>query len=265
MHNPHARLDSLFVIRKLDTAGYRVTPQIPPSVPSSDCFLYLESGELLVDIEEESYLIKGGQFFFIPHGKGFSIRYYDNTSGYMGAFSLSVLKNSHYSFLHVYSPVLLDIPEIDVPFVSGLAGKLFREFFSGTAVHDPMIVDVLDLFLEQMDIFYARNHSVIRSRICSRFLDMVFDRESALLSVSEYAGVIGVSPNHLNRVVKKETGKNAGEWIDISRVTLAKLLLRQSELPVLDIALKVGFDDQSYFSRFFKKHTGLTPSEFRNV
>ena len=54
-----------------------------------------------------------------------------------------------------------------------------------------------------------------------------------------------------------------GSWIDTARVTRAKRLLRDTDSSMIDIAVAVGLDDQSYFARFFKKHTGVTPSEFR--
>ena len=54
-----------------------------------------------------------------------------------------------------------------------------------------------------------------------------------------------------------------GAWIDIVRIQRAKRLLAHTTLPVIDIAAAVGIEDQSYFSRLFKKETELTPSAFR--
>lgn len=78
-----------------------------------------------------------------------------------------------------------------------------------------------------------------------------------------YAAEAFVSPGHLNRTVKKATGKSVGAWIDIARLGMAKRLLRDTELPVSEVAVAVGLDDSSYFSRFFKLHVSLTPVAFR--
>jgi AraC-like DNA-binding protein len=65
--------------------------------------------------------------------------------------------------------------------------------------------------------------------------------------------------------VHQQTGKTATSWIDISRVNMAKNLLQDKNIPIIDVAVAVGLDDQSYFSRFLKKLTGLTPSEYRKT
>jgi AraC-like DNA-binding protein len=82
-------------------------------------------------------------------------------------------------------------------------------------------------------------------------------------SISFYAQHLGVSPNHLNKVVKKTTGKQASALVAEMLVLEARVLLKHSELTVSEIAYKLGFVDQSYFSRFFKTHTGNTPREYK--
>jgi len=82
-------------------------------------------------------------------------------------------------------------------------------------------------------------------------------------SISFYSQHLGVSPNHLNKVVKQTTGKHASVLIAEMLVLEAKVLLKHSELTISEIAFKLGFGDQSYFSRFFKSHTGNTPREYK--
>lgn len=81
--------------------------------------------------------------------------------------------------------------------------------------------------------------------------------------ISFYADRLGVSPNHLNKVVKRITGKHASAMISEMLILEAKVLLKHSELSISETAYKLGFVDQSYFSRFFKTHTGNTPKEYR--
>ncbi|HLP53435.1 MAG TPA: helix-turn-helix domain-containing protein [Fluviicola sp.] len=82
-------------------------------------------------------------------------------------------------------------------------------------------------------------------------------------SISFYAQHLNVTPNHLNKVVKQATGKQASTLIAEMLVLEAKVLLKHSELSISEIAFKLGFVDQSYFSRFFKTHTGNTPREYK--
>jgi two-component system response regulator YesN len=82
-------------------------------------------------------------------------------------------------------------------------------------------------------------------------------------TIATYAEAAGISENYLSRLVKKSTGRSVGAWIDIVRIQRAKHLLATSALSVIDVATAVGIEDQSYFSRLFKKETGMTPSSFR--
>src|SRR5690606_31110025 len=81
--------------------------------------------------------------------------------------------------------------------------------------------------------------------------------------VSEYAKRLFVSAGHLNDVVKEVTGKNAKTIINEQRILEAKRLLYWTTTPIREVAYKTGFDDPTYFTRFFKKHTGMLPSEFQ--
>lgn len=252
-----------FVIRRLDTATFKVKPQIPANVSRFTCFLFLQEGELLADLGTEPFLVCAGQFLIIPPGVPFSIKYYNGSVGYMGAFSNEILKSSHFGLLHMHQPSLVGIDGSEMAFVGELLGKMLREF-APPSPPGKLLLGTLDLLLELLDASAGSVRSSSSGNpVCTSFLDRVFDRTRILGSVSFYASELGVSANHLNRVVKHETGRSAGEWIDVSRLTLTKLLLRQTDMPIIDIAANAGFEDQSYFSRFFKKHTGLTPSEFR--
>jgi len=78
-----------------------------------------------------------------------------------------------------------------------------------------------------------------------------------------YAQELKVTPNHLNKSIKSVTGKTALLLLNEIRLMEAKTRLRNTDYSISEIAFQLGFEDQSYFSRFFKKYTGITPGEFR--
>jgi len=81
--------------------------------------------------------------------------------------------------------------------------------------------------------------------------------------VSYYAEKIGVSQNHLNDTVKEITGKSAGQLIKDQIILQASICLRQSTKSVSEIGYLMGFEDSSYFTRYFKNKTGKTPTQLR--
>ncbi|WP_374950117.1 helix-turn-helix domain-containing protein [Mucilaginibacter sp.] len=82
-------------------------------------------------------------------------------------------------------------------------------------------------------------------------------------SVSFYANQLNVTPKYLSELIKKQTGKTAGEWIDRAVILEAKVLLQNKSLGVAQISDKLHFSDQSVFGKFFKSHEGVSPAEYR--
>lgn len=82
---------------------------------------------------------------------------------------------------------------------------------------------------------------------------------------SDYAELLHISPNYLNKICKEETGQTAGDLIR-KRITIeAQRLLHYTNYSVNEIADKLGFENTSYFVTFFKKQTETTPEQFRKL
>jgi AraC family transcriptional regulator, transcriptional activator of pobA len=110
------------------------------------------------------------------------------------------------------------------------------------------------------------------SRISSLFIELLerqFPIESGaqviqLKTPLEFAKVLGIHINHLNKVLKETTSRNTTEIINGRIAEEAKILLKQTQWNVSEIAYSLGFDEVAHFSNFFKKHTSLFPLKFRN-
>lgn len=85
----------------------------------------------------------------------------------------------------------------------------------------------------------------------------------ALKKPADYANRIAVHINHLNTAVQKATGKSTTTHISERLFAEAKSLLSYTDYTVAEIAFGLGYEYQSYFNRFFRKHAGITPSEYR--
>lgn len=80
-----------------------------------------------------------------------------------------------------------------------------------------------------------------------------------------YAKMLNITPNHLNKSVKATTGKTAVLLLNEMMILESKMQLLHTNKTVGEIAFELGIEDQSYFTRFFKKMTGLTPLEYRKT
>lgn len=84
-------------------------------------------------------------------------------------------------------------------------------------------------------------------------------------NVSYYAQKLFVSPKYLSTVIKEESRKTAGEWIDEMVLLEAKILLQNKELTIAQVADQLSFNDQSTFGKFFKNLTSHSPLDYRRL
>lgn len=103
-----------------------------------------------------------------------------------------------------------------------------------------------------------------QGRMSDQFLALVQENFRSQRFLEFYASKLEVTPKHLSRTVKKQTGNTAVEWIERYVILEAKVLLKSSNLNIQQIADELSFPSQSFFGKYFKKLTGMSPKEFRN-
>ena len=244
-----------FFIRKMDTSGYVKPAEAPEARLPLIGFIYVTSGEVLADVDGAPFLCQPGQILLIPQQSPFAIRFYRNAVGYTGGFAPSLLSDTK-PLRFLSEPLHQGFWFDEGAFMGELFNMLSNSFEKGDMV---FVEKGMDLLLSRIK---PAQESAFPTAV-SRFLESVFNPGQMPGTIASYASEIGISENYLSRLVKKYTGRSVGAWIDIVRIQRAKRMLAETHLPVIDIAAGVGVEDQSYFSRLFKKETGLTPSAFR--
>lgn len=101
-------------------------------------------------------------------------------------------------------------------------------------------------------------------KIFNRFLMSVFRNCNEERSVTFYAREQHLSPNYLSTIVKNQSGRTAIQWIETFTLLQAQHYLLQTRLSIKEIAYQLHFPDQSVFGRYFKKHCGVSPTDYRN-
>ena len=95
-------------------------------------------------------------------------------------------------------------------------------------------------------------------------IDYIHQNYSSNLNVDTICRHIKISKNYLCNIFKKETGDSIIMFLNKYRIEKSKNFLKDRSYSILNVAISVGFKDQSYFCRTFKKYTGISPSEYRN-
>ena len=102
-----------------------------------------------------------------------------------------------------------------------------------------------------------------RDRTITTLLNEIEKDPTSYLTVAKAASYMALSESHFSRQFKQHTKQSYIHYVTGKRLERAKLMLTHTDKPVLRIATELGFQPVNYFSRTFKKHTGLTPSEYR--
>lgn len=104
-----------------------------------------------------------------------------------------------------------------------------------------------------------------QTELFHRFVALVHEFSSQEREVSFYADKLCISTRYLSTIVRTIAHSTAKEFIDRSVLLEIKMLLQSTDLSVQEIAYRLHFPDQSYLGRYFKKHTGESPTEYRNT
>lgn len=125
------------------------------------------------------------------------------------------------------------------------------------------------LVIKQMCVELAEAVDRARSRLGNysppirKAVEVLRHNYSQNLSLPELAEHVGMSASHLSRLFSKEIGMNISQYVAALRCEEAASMLRGSDFPIREVSAYVGYLDNNYFVKVFKKHYGMTPSEYR--
>jgi AraC-like DNA-binding protein len=165
------------------------------------------------------------------------------------------------------TPVIL-LSDAQLKELMSVAKLMLREAESHKPLRDLMLHGALNLLMAAVARLPQRNIAAMQTdtmqnRIVRQFNELSSEHYKDKTQVAHYADMMYVTPGHLNDTIKAVLGKTAKQVIDEKRITEAKRLLFWGEFSIKEIAWQLKFEDDGYFNRFFKKHTGHTPATFQ--
>ncbi|WP_223588895.1 AraC family transcriptional regulator [Neobacillus bataviensis] len=117
----------------------------------------------------------------------------------------------------------------------------------------------------RLAIEYENRNSYQVNVYIKQILSYLHQNYDCEIQVKDIANVVNLHPVYLQRIFKAEMGYSVMEYLTSLRIKKAKMLLAQTEIPIIEISEYVGINSRQYFSTLFKKHTGKTPVDYRNT
>lgn len=184
-----------------------------------------------------------------------------------------ILPSLHYVIpysLHYNSNPIIEITAEELEAQTLIYEMLQRQLKSTGRLFNNMALNSLCevLFYNTLGIYASRmnetKHHSRREELLASFIDLIETHFKTERAVNFYAEKLFVTPKHLSAVLKEISGKTAGEWIDHRVILEAKLLLRTTGMNIQEISLALNFSNQSFFGKYFKHLTGVSPRDYRN-
>ena len=269
-----------FFIVRVEEMHRHVHRPVPPSRATNHTVIFLTDGEAHMHIGGERYTIQEDEMLVVAAGQVFSFDEYSPdkfNKGFLFHFDEQWLAASlgckamldQLEFLDVYSNPRIRFDRLLGSWVLGTLNNIYGFYaVDHRGERDPhqLIPTQLTTLLAHMSAAYRPpfHQAPDTSRELTReFRRLLAEHHTVKQRVTDYAGLLHVTPNHLNKVVKETTSKSPTRWIDEAILLDAKVLLGQTALTVGEIAAAVGVEDASYFSRLFRKYEGMAPLAYR--
>lgn len=261
-----------FHIEKIENYKDHLIIPTPPHRRSVYFLLFLTQGNVTRTKGLNKYELKQNSCFCLAADQITGIDYVsDDAAGYYIHFLPEIFNNPN---------LKIDIIK-DLPFFSLLnephfeisnPAKIDRLFKQLSAEYLNQNKTLISFYLITL-LFEIQNNSISKetdkkdasSLLTLKYKNALSEFIYSFKTVAEFADHLSVTPNHLLKCVKTTTGKSARELLEEMRILEAKVLLKQTDMSIGEIAYKIGKYEPSDFSRFFKSKTNNTPFQYRNA
>ncbi|KXX66633.1 AraC family transcriptional regulator [Flammeovirga sp. SJP92] len=185
-------------------------------------------------------------------------------------------KMKGYNFFSYALFEALHLSEAETNKLTGIVQDIKLELDHNIDRHSKtVIVSSIELLLNYCNRYYDRQfitRTETNKDVIGKFDDLLHKyfnaddlSEKGIPSIRCFAEQLHFSPNYLSDLLKKETGKNGTEHIQYHIIKVAKDKLLGSTVSVSEVAYSLGFEYSQYFSKMFKKRTGMTPAQYRKM
>ncbi len=238
--------------------------------------LYICDGEGTHIIDFEPYPVQPPVFYFLSQGqihfwqlrkplKGYALLFPEE---FLGFPSSDLIRAHDFTFFHhVGHAPYLSVGQEHLTMISGLLEGIEQEFHNENARSLSVLRAYLHILLTQLHRLYLVDHPDEHSRQhrhwCVNLNNWYQNIFSQNIQFRIMPGESGSAPAILETLLKHVTGYAPGHFIRQKLILEAKRLLAHSNATVAEIGYRLNFEDSSYFGRFFKRETGMSPVAFR--
>lgn len=263
-----------FFIVRIEDMYKHVTRAVPASRATSHSCMLITEGSASMMIGASKYTAVKNEMLFVPAGQIFSFQPGETNKGIICSFNDDFVTRGFikkealrsFTFLKPWGqPKVSPSPE-QAGFIEHCLLRMLATFTETGTQPTTLLQSYLLAMLNEVQYSYevsSPQKNDAATMLTTRFKELLFTNVCTINRVADYAAMLNVTPNHLNKTVKQVTCQSPTRLIDEALVVEAKILLIQTPQTIGEIASTIGINDASYLARLFKKYTGITPTAFR--
>ena len=255
----------------------REAPNHDPKKPHRikfNALLLVTKGEGMHQIDLQDYSIQAGDVLKIAKGQVHAFQGDLNYEGvlivftedyvlqYFSQSSLAII--SHFYNYHIAAPIVKDCT-FNTTFIQAISEEMNRDL---SETQQNIIAKLLELHLLKLErlsqdtVIHKTNMKYYS--VFVQFQHLVYEKYKETRNVKDYADIMRISTKHLNTIVQQITLNTAKTFIDQFVMLEIKRMIRTTERSLKEIAFELGFDEVTNFSKFFKKHSGVSPKIYKS-
>jgi AraC family transcriptional regulator, transcriptional activator of pobA len=237
---------------------------------------WIESGSGTFIRDDQNYTIEPGSLIFVPPGQVHTWEVQEALHGYILSFEPTLLfsqTDRPYRLLHVLAEwsgaaqTQIQVNGANFDWLRRKFEDLAREFCSGEEFRDEMLKSLVTGILISLHRFSTKSGKAEITDhfhpLTSRFLALLDKEEGKFHRASHYVSALSVDSRAFVSAVLSETGKSPSAWIRDRTLLEARRLLTYTDLTISEIAYRLNFSNVSYFVRFYRRLTGVSPGTAR--
>ena len=254
-----------------------------PFRPNYFSFLFIKEAYGKYTIDDQCFEVQPGTVYFTNPGNYRIFEWHTLKDTCLITFNEAYLKEQvHPEVYRDFSFLLTETvqPRVLSAEYFQVVEQLYRQIHREHLDHSPyknkiigslmvaLLLKIKEYFFQDYNPIYEGNRSsqivkTFKRNLEQHFRDLVQGRAEAPMRVQDYADKQFLHVNYLSSVISSKTGKSISAWIADKTIAEAKVMLQDPELSIKEIAGRLGFLEAPHFSNYFKKHTLLSPAEYR--
>ena len=272
-----------FTVHNLKDIGFRLPYQSPSFRPDYFSFVFVKNGIGEYTIDENSFQARPHSIYFTNPSNYRTFSWKKIEEIYLITFDETFLKKYVSKEIFEDFPFLLTEtvqPKIVTDDFYQLIEKTYlqinQEYIGHSSLKYKIIGHLFAVILYKIKEYFWQDYNPIyegnrSSQIVKSFKkllekhyrDLSSGKTETIFKIQDYANAQNLHPNYLSNVIKTKTGKPITTWIADKTIAEAKSLLQNSSVSIKEITFKLGFLETAHFSNYFKKHTDISPAQYR--